>query len=160
MLPTYKWPSSCASRRRPSRVSPSRSRARRSSRPTSTTTSTATRARANPPPTLQSGSSCLKATTTKKKKSAPPKLTSLRPEGMPLLSEKEVEAVVLNTQIVKEKLKVEKQQKQDDTKTYERLTALANQYEKYQPNHSLGAKKGVDAAVIDGGEVDDDEWDD
>lgn len=93
---------------------------------------------------------------------ATPKTTSLRPEGMPLLSEKQVETVVLNTQIVNEKLKIETQQKNDDNQTYERLTALANQYEKYQPNKSMnvGAQKGVDAAIIDGGEVDDDEWDD
>ena len=42
----------------------------------------------------------------------------------------------------------------------DRLAALATQYEKFNVNRSMGAKPGVDATVIDGGEVSESEWDD
>ena len=40
------------------------------------------------------------------------------------------------------------------------LSRLATQYEKFNVNRSMGAKPGVDAQVVDGGEVSDSEWDD
>lgn len=92
---------------------------------------------------------------------AKPKLVSLRDQSnKPLLSERVVEEKTLNTEIVNKRLAEEHDQKQQDSETYARLTKLANVYEKYQPNNSMGARPGVDAVTIDGDEVADDEWDD
>ncbi|KAJ8601821.1 hypothetical protein CTAYLR_009045 [Chrysophaeum taylorii] len=89
-----------------------------------------------------------------------PKLVTLRPDGAPLLSERKVESKVLNTAVVNRRLEHEKHQRAYDHAQYERLTALANQFEKYQPNNSMGSRPGVDAAPVDGDDVADDEWDD
>lgn len=91
---------------------------------------------------------------------ATPELISLRPADSPLLSERKVETKVLNTQIVNQRIAEEKSKKEDDVQTYARLQRLANQFEQYQPNKSMGARPGVDAAHVDGDEVADDEWDD
>mmetsp|Transcript_6692 Transcript_6692/g.9359 ORF Transcript_6692/g.9359 Transcript_6692/m.9359 type:complete len:509 (+) Transcript_6692:73-1599(+) len=91
---------------------------------------------------------------------ASPRLISLRPDGMPLLSERPVEEKVLNTQKINTQRKIEQDQHAHDQAQFEKLASLANQFEKYQPNNSMGARKGVDSLVVDGNEVDDDEWDD
>ena len=92
---------------------------------------------------------------------ADPVLRSSRPaSNPPLLSERVVEKKVLNTAVVNETRANEKAAKESDDATMDRLSALASQYEKFNVNRSMGAKPGVDAACIDGGEVDSDEWDD
>mmetsp|Transcript_22597 Transcript_22597/g.89715 ORF Transcript_22597/g.89715 Transcript_22597/m.89715 type:complete len:472 (-) Transcript_22597:72-1487(-) len=91
---------------------------------------------------------------------ASPRTRSLRPAGMPLLSERVVEKKVLNTQLVNARLSTERDRKASDQQQYDKLKALADQYEQYQPNNSMGARPGVDAQLVDGGEVDEDEWDD
>lgn len=91
---------------------------------------------------------------------APPLLLDIRPPDAPLLSERKVEAKVLHTTVVNKRLEEEKNQKEEDAQTYARLQKLATQFEQFQPNNSMGARPGVDAARVDGDEVADDEWDD
>lgn len=92
---------------------------------------------------------------------ADPVLASLRPPSEPpLLSERVVEKKVLNTTIVNDRLTVERTNRAQDDATMDRLSALATQYEAHNLNRSMGAKPGVDAQHVDGGEVSDSEWDD
>ena len=92
---------------------------------------------------------------------APPVLASRRPSSNPpLLSERVVERKVLNTELVNDRLSTEKQEREHDDAAMDNLSRLATQYEKFNVNRSMGAKPGVDAQVVDGGEVSDSEWDD
>ena len=92
---------------------------------------------------------------------ASPVLASRRPSSNPpLLSERVVQRKVLNTEVVNDRLATEKKDKDKDEAEMDRLAALATQYEKFNVNRSMGAKPGVDATVIDGGEVSESEWDD
>ena len=92
---------------------------------------------------------------------APPVLASRRPSSNPpLLSERVVERKVLNTELVNDRLSTEKQERDNDDAAMDNLSRLATQYEKFNVNRSMGAKPGVDAQVVDGGEVSDSEWDD
>ena len=92
---------------------------------------------------------------------ASPVLASRRPSSNPpLLSERVVERKVLNTEVVNDRLATEKKDKDKDEAEMDCLAALATQYEKFNVNRSMGAKPGVDATVIDGGEVSESEWDD
>mmetsp|Transcript_12285 Transcript_12285/g.36525 ORF Transcript_12285/g.36525 Transcript_12285/m.36525 type:complete len:491 (-) Transcript_12285:23-1495(-) len=89
-----------------------------------------------------------------------PVLEPLRPAGAPLLSERVVEEKKLHTAVVNERRATEAEHRAQDDATMDRLSKLANQYEQFNVNRSMGMKPGVDAACVDGGEVDSDEWDD
>ncbi|KAH8080313.1 hypothetical protein JL720_9004 [Aureococcus anophagefferens] len=73
---------------------------------------------------------------------------------------RETRAHVLNTELVNDRLSTEKQERDNDDAAMDNLSRLATQYEKFNVNRSMGAKPGVDAQVVDGGEVSDSEWDD
>jgi hypothetical protein len=92
----------------------------------------------------------------------PPVREELRPEGMPLLSEKPPEPKrTSNSEILKAKIDTEKAEDDQRRSVMERMQAMAAQRSQYHPNSSMGAKKGVDATPIydsdDGGWSDEDE---
>ena len=93
----------------------------------------------------------------------PPSLESLRPSDMLDASvhakEPESKSKVEKFKTALEKNEEEKKAKED---TFSKLTNLAIQRSKYHPNASGGAQGHgfkVDHAIIDGGEIEDDEWD-
>mmetsp|Transcript_17781 Transcript_17781/g.54375 ORF Transcript_17781/g.54375 Transcript_17781/m.54375 type:complete len:937 (-) Transcript_17781:464-3274(-) len=87
-------------------------------------------------------------------------LESLRPEGMPLLSEKPMEHRVSNSKILMAKVNAERETQRRTSQEFGRMQQLALQYAKYNPNESMGRRKGVDMeSNNDGDEVSDSEWD-
>jgi len=87
-------------------------------------------------------------------------LTSMRPADMPLLSEKPVEQRVANSTILMKKVNDDREREHKTVESLTKMQELALQYEKYNPNESMGRKKGVDAeSRLDDDEVADDEWD-
>mmetsp|Transcript_36110 Transcript_36110/g.111727 ORF Transcript_36110/g.111727 Transcript_36110/m.111727 type:complete len:489 (-) Transcript_36110:183-1649(-) len=91
---------------------------------------------------------------------AAPVLEGRNSRNAPLLSERRVAAPVLHTAVVNDRLATEKQLKENDDAAMDRLSQLADMYANHNVNRSMGAKPGVDALAVDGGEVDSDEWDD
>ena len=91
---------------------------------------------------------------------AAPRETSTRPDGAPLLSERVVERTRAHTAVVNDRLADERQRRETDDAAMDKLSQLADMYASHNVNRSMGAKPGVDAAAIDGGEVDSDEWGD
>ena len=89
-----------------------------------------------------------------------PREMSTRPDGTPLLSERVVERTRAHTAVVNDRLADERQRRETDDAAMDKLSQLADMYASHNVNRSMGAKPGVDAAAIDGGEVDSDEWGD
>lgn len=93
---------------------------------------------------------------------APPTTISMRPEGMPLLSEKPPEPKrTSNSTVVKAKMDHEKAEDEQRESVMERMQAMAVQRSQYHPNGSMGAKAGVDCTPVydsdDGGWSDEDD---
>ncbi len=75
--------------------------------------------------------------------------------GTKLLSERVVQKKVLNTVVVNERRASEKEDRAKDDAALDRLSKLADQF----ANANVNLSMGVDAAVVDTGDVQSDEWD-